>query len=104
MQDCKPFGSNHEMPLDSSSNLSDAVLALGTKDETNISNIKDFSAVCTINSAPCDAVYTFHQSCGSSIKRLQKTSFPFCQHSSVYFLKRRPRKMFERQMTLEAMT
>ena len=64
MQDCKPFGSNREMPLDSSSHLSDGVLALGAEHETNTGNIKDFTAVCTVNSALYDAVYyVFHQSC-----------------------------------------
>ena len=44
MLDCKPLGSNCEMPLDSSADLSDGVLALGAERETHI-NIKDFPIV-----------------------------------------------------------
>lgn len=44
MLDCKPLGSNCEMPLDSSADHSDVVLAVGAEHETHI-NIKDFPSV-----------------------------------------------------------
>lgn len=48
------------MFLDSSLNFFDVVLVFGIKDEINISNIKDFFVVCTINLVLCDAVYIFY--------------------------------------------
>lgn len=87
MQDCQPFGSNHEMPLDSSSNLSDGALALGAEHGTDTGNIKDLTVVCTINRAPYAAIYyIFHQPCvfGFFMKCFHKTYFPLHQHSCLY--------------------
>lgn len=86
MQDCKPFGSNREMPLDGSSNLSDGVLALGAEHETKISNMKGFSAACAINPALYDAVYTSIDFVGFLTQCLHKTNFPLYQHSYMFFL------------------